>query len=370
MTLTGNKKSTRIGILLFFALSILASRAVDLYRIYVCNNIDLRVLVNGVGLNLDMSSKPMVVRSVAPEDQSGRLTPAFVAGFQSGDRVIAIYNASGERKDIVGLNDFGVAWKSIRYRESWSATVLRHRGSIAPDRLTLQVPPQPEPDFRLQSLTLVLSVLVPLITLLAGMFVGFSKPEDNHAFLASLLFLSFTSMFQQNIHLYPALFKEFALIINTTLYAFAVYLFLRFFLLFPSPSLIERRFPRIKIMFLVLTLFVWASSLILALARYTSFEWHDRLKSALWGYDTLSGTLSLMMFSLGFLSLVLNTVKAETSDERRRMAILAGGALAGLLPLVIYITYRSWATSAPPWWFLTLVAITLAVFPSRLSMWS
>jgi len=87
---------------------------------------------------------------------------------------------------------------------------------------------------------------LPLVALATAFFIGFMRPDNPNAFLASLLFLCFSTIFDTNIIGFPSGFRAFALLYQVGLNSFLGYTFMRFFLLFPSPSWLDRRVPWIK----------------------------------------------------------------------------------------------------------------------------
>jgi sigma-B regulation protein RsbU (phosphoserine phosphatase) len=181
--------------------------------------------------------------------------------------------------------------------------------------------------------------------------------------LASLLFLSFSAIFLLNYFSFPVGLREFAMVYYTTLNSFSAYLVMRFFLLFPSPSLIDQKAPWLKTVSLAVTLVIWLCVLSVTVALCISFDLFLPMRAALLKIEDVFRIAFLSMFTIGLVSLVLNTVRAKSKDDRRRMVLLLSGTLVGLLPMLAFIAYVSVFESRPSFWWVILVAMTIAIFP-------
>ena len=189
------------------------------------------------------------------------------------------------------------------------------------------------------------------------------RPDDNKALLASLFFLSLSILVQSNPFAFPYLFREVALLYHITLHSFLLYLFLLFFLRFPSPSSLDRKAPWLKKVFLVVTFLVWILGLIGNILFARSFDLFHQFSQGLGVFSIPLGIAHLSMLVLGFLSLVLNTIQAKTRDERRRMVTLLLGASFGLLPVIAFIVYVSTVGLQPPFWAYVGVGVSVGIFP-------
>ncbi len=162
---------------------------------------------------------------------------------------------------------------------------------------------------------------------------------------------------------FPVGVREFALLWQTTLNTFVGYLFALFFLRFPSPSLLDRKAPWLNRLLLGLTIIVWLVSLATTWFEYTSFDQAQRLGNALTGFGKVFNLMVLLLFIVGLSSLLLNTVRAETKDEKWRMLILLAGAMVGLLPLVISSIFFPAEDRPPSLWRILMLGATLGIFP-------
>jgi len=351
-----------------FAVLILLAAATALYRGQDLEHVFLSDAGPRVpGFGWVVQNGAMTVTFVPKQEISGDPSPIFRAGLQVGDRVIAVRNARGESQIIGGLFDFGESIRGIGPKDPSHMVVFRQSPSGDGRFVDLTIPPRSEDlqrDVRYRVLVLMFYVLLPFAAIITAFFIGFMRLDNANAFAASLLFLSFSTIFESNLFSFRPGLREFSLLYHVTLNSFLTYLFLRFFLLFPSPSWIDRKLPWLKSAAAVATILFWAAALTFTFAQAYDFAYFQRVTALVPGADVVSTLLLISMFLLGLASLVLNTAGAESKDERRRMTILLIGTLAGLLPLAFFIAYLSIASpSIPPWWLFGLVGATLGLFP-------
>ncbi len=300
----------------------------------------------------------LTVVSVTAQSPSGEPTPAAAAGLVKGDRILDVGGPEGELRPIRSLADWGDALSALPPQGPWR--VLAVQPPAASRILTIH----PRPDQRFAR-RLWFGAVLPLLAVATAFFLGFMKPSSRHAFLACLLFLSFSSIFTDNYLRLPAGLRDFAVVWSASLGAFIVYLFMHFFLVFPSDSPIERRFGRLKIAMLAATIAYWLYALVTMLLLLHSFAAFSRWSGgvgrwAQWVYLALS----IGMFVVGLTSLVLNTVRAPSRDDRRRMVILLTGTAAGLLPMVgVGFLALALGFENLPSWLLAVAVSMSALFP-------
>jgi hypothetical protein len=146
--------------------------------------------------------------------------------------------------------------------------------------------------------------------------------------------------------------------------AFLSYFFMRFFLLFPSPSWLQRKAPWIKRIGLAVSVLILCASLFYGFLGTRSFALYNRFDIGLPLIDLFAPLAILAMFLIGMASLILNTASAQSKDERRRLFIVLFGAVAGLVPLVVFIVYvQAFRPTMPHWWLFGLVGATVGIFP-------
>jgi sigma-B regulation protein RsbU (phosphoserine phosphatase) len=231
-------------------------------------------------------------------------------------------------------------------------------------RLTIVVPPRGRERATL-FLLLGWTVFVPLAALTAALLLGLLKPEDTRAFVGSLMFLALAGWLTFDaVPLRPG--WALPILAGQIVSPYAMYLlFLWFFLIFPTSSPIERRFPWIKYVVLVLLAAIAACAVMFAWTAFTSLAEFQRR----WG--TLQGRWSSLIVGFaasapvltGLASLVLNTRALKSRDERRRMLIVFAGALFGLGPLIGIQVYYSVTDRTVPILVAALVVVLLSLFP-------
>ena len=200
-----------------------------------------------------------------------------------------------------------------------------------------------------------IALLLPVIIAVAGLLIGFMRPEDDQAFAACLLLLSISAaiFFSDIIHLYPGGIREFCLIFQAAQSTFASYLFLRFCLFFPSRSILDRKAPWLT----TAMFFISVTELGYVLWREFAgdFAYEDFLPVFFWGF-------SLVMVLLGMLSLILNLTQSTAQDHRRRLNILLTGiTLGGVIPAVA--ASLGLKEPFPPRWLIAVVIVGSVCFP-------
>jgi len=337
-------------------------RGVDIYRLFFSTTAPRMV-----GLATNIEQGKMVVDPATLSKIFGQPTAASQAGIKAGDRIHAIYNAAGEGEVIKGIFDYGAALRGIRRDEWWTIVVRRPVEDGKLEEISLRVPPGVDRlwgDLRVQILGVLFSVILPLIAIITALFIGFARLDNSIAFRASLLFFCLSTIFDANIALFPPALRDVGLFYNTTLNSFLSYFFLTFFLLFPSPSVIDRRFPKIKHLALGVSICLVLISLAFGFLTARDFSGYSRLSAWLPRFGGISSLIVLVMFLIGLASLTANTIRADNKDEKRRMVILLAGTLVGLIPLIAFIIYiQLGGLVSPSWWLLALVGSTVGVFP-------
>ena len=325
------------------------------YQNFIANRTDLGVFPTFENGHFEVDS--IMERTWSDE-------PSAVArgGLQKGDQIVAVYNNRGAGGEISGYFDFASVLATIRRDEPWTVVILRKESGQTRER-HLTIPKGSERTLQERLLRLGLSLLLPLICISTAFFISFMRPDDNKALLASLFFLSLSTLVRSDPFAFPYLFREVALLYHITLNSFLLYLFLLFFLRFPSPSSLDRKAPWLKKVFLVLAFLVWILNLIGSILLARSFDLFHQFNQSLGIFTIPLSVMYLLMLPLGFLSLVLNTIQAKTRDERRRMVTLLLGASFGLLPVVALIVYVHTAGSLPPFWAYVGVGVSVGIFP-------
>ena len=344
---------------------VLLSAAVLVYR-----GVDFVQVMRGVPQAsslgaVDLRDGRMVVTALPPENLDRRPSLAALMGLKVGDAVVALEPPGGARVPATGLNAVGGVMRRIP-REGGGAVIVRRADGGAERELTLAFPPCPRPGPYSLVTRVGLSLVLPLLTVATALLIGVLRPDDNHAWLAGFLFLCFSGLFGMYSWALPPGIRELATVVHSTLAAMFAYVFMRFFLVFPSPSPIDRRLPWLKHVLLVPAAAMGLFSIALELLAGASIAAAEgmaavfRIKAV--GIAYLVGFFGMLL--IGLATGVWRAFAAPTPDERRRMGIIIAGAAAGLLPMMAMVVYVVAAgASGMAVWIAPLILLTLPVFP-------
>ena len=317
------------------------------------------------GFTVDLRDGGLVVIQVQKTDRQGSPGLGHKAGLQVGDRLQVLVDGRGRRWPLDGFLPFSQALRSLRLGEEWTLEVLRPQegNAVSPVRVVLPAVTRGDLFSAERTFKTMLVYFTPLLALAAAFIIGYAKPEDRIAFLASGMFICVANLVGVGSLLYPAGLREFAQIYAIVAGSLLVYLFLRFFLLFPSPSIIERKLPWLKRVFLAVVLTEMAGSL-----AATGFAWHSyaaqmRFQPVQRLLEPVLNWATLLMALTAIASLVLNTVQARSKDERRRLLIILVGALSAVLSLLGYILFGM-ITGTYPLGLVITVVLLIAGFPA------
>ena len=198
----------RLFILVLLSASILVYRGVDLVQ-----------WLRGVPAassfgRVDLRDGRMVVLAVPPEDLDGRPTAAARIGLKVDDAVVAFERADGARVPMVGFNLVGETMKSLPRAGGGAIVVLRKDGSSERE-IRLAFPARPRPGPISVATRLGLNVVLPLLAVSTALLIGFLRPDDDHAFLAGLLFLCFSALFGLYAWTLPPGVRELAIVVHS-----------------------------------------------------------------------------------------------------------------------------------------------------------
>ncbi len=287
-------------------------------------------------------------------------------GFRKGDRLLAVTDARGRTIELRGPLDLFQAARLVPFDQPFTLRIEREAPPDRREELEVAVPPihnprvTPWPALR----NMAGETAFMLICLLAAAFIGFLRTKDDNAYTASLLFICLASFgWGERPGAFPPVWREIGLVLWIVPFSFATALFMRFFLLFPIPSAIEKSAPWLK----------RAGLGFAAVFSLWNFGWHYVYLSNLGLFekgllrlrwlDITQDVIYSLLFLVGLASLIVNTVQVKTPDERRRLRILLAGALAVLPWLVSYVAAVVLNFVGFPAWFYVLATAGRAAFP-------
>ena len=290
---------------------------------------------------------------------------AWQAGLRSGDRIVAVNSEKLDNPTPFYGYPFHKFVMLGHQGDVVQLSVLRP-GEMGELAIRTTLTPYGSPS-GLKGLALRAMNLYPLFFLVVGMLVLSLRLDDRNAWLLALLFAGFicgAPLFEGSIS--PQL-RGLAAAYKMTFGTLTPGIFCYFFLTFPTPSPIDRRLPRLKVVLLWTTV---VCSIGLGLAcllagglfpNYFLFGWVSRKPLA---WPLVLWTLGL--YGLGFVSLAWNSLQPATAEARRKTRVILWGMLAGFGPLLLIFT-ASFLTDFPIWdvpfWMMALGVISLSLMP-------
>jgi hypothetical protein len=208
-----------------------------------------------------------------------------------------------------------------------------------------------ETPLSLSLLLVALSVLLPAFILVTGLTVFLLKPEDKQALLLALMFAAFIP--PTNFSFIEGLprFLAAVMVIGPMITPLAFPMLFHFFLVFPEPSLLLRRFPRLEQylylpwLLIILPVMVLLSLSGVGLVRTSAFP----------GY-ALANLVKMFLIPLymagGVLSLII-TYRQANQLSRRRLRVVVAGIICGMLPAILVFFVIA------PWFDLSRISPTL-----------
>ncbi|HTG14624.1 MAG TPA: SpoIIE family protein phosphatase [Blastocatellia bacterium] len=185
----------------------------------------------------------------------------------------------------------------------------------------------------------VVRLVIPNIFLLTGLAVFLLKPDDKKALLLALMFGMFNGAI---LAIDPSFAGEplslLAVMLSVNLVSVFLWpVFLHFFQIFPEPSALLRRSPRLEAWLYaphLLTIFPYFAILNLLAAFAPERSIYFRVNYQLFG--SVSIVVATLYIGGGLLSLLVNYRQAGRAS-RRRMRVVVAGSIAGFLPMFLAI---------------------------------
>ena len=240
---------------------------------------------------------------------------------QVGDVILAINGINPQKQfSILNLN------RTISAGTAYTMTILRNQQQL---ELTLHTAP-----LRLNWLSFVLTGSVSLLFWLTGVIVFGLKPNDKQAFLLALMLGAYTAVNGSNIDGLPSGLIDIVRF-GKFVGLWFVPIFVHFFLYFPEPSPLLKRFPKIlPIVYALFLIFVLPGFAIervpSGIAAWLRSTW---LVQQRW-YGMLGMIVLVGLLFFGLLVLAIN-YRAASRADRRRLRVVAAGSGAGFLNLFL-----------------------------------
>lgn len=306
-------------------------------------------------------------REIAPYVAIERVLPggpADRAGLRAHDRILTV--------DGYPQHGMALAPAVARGKSGDVVSLVVQRPGVK-DPITVKLaleaaPPRNTPTFA-QSIANRVLDCYPLPFLVVGLLVLFLRLEDRNAWLLALLFASFIAaapVVQLEGVFSPPL-RRFMLSYMIAISVPLPAAFYTFFATFPSPSPIDRKLPWLKRVFLVIALAISIPLTTIALVTGGSLT---AIRLGNW----IGGRLTFSLYSvyayggigLGLASLIWNSVKALTPNDRRKTRVMVWGTVAGYSPMGIVSAIalvQHKAMYEYPFWVWVLPVIALFLIP-------
>lgn len=302
--------------------------------------------------------------TVVKDDKTDTSSPGFRAGIRNGDRVLAIGKTPAAYRQVLSMTDYVEAMQAGAPGGSFWLRISRD-GREQDVHVSFTDRDLHRFDLHHTSLMLLALILIPLIAAGTGFFIGFSKTDDPNAFVAGLMFIGFSTISEGGmaIYLFPPGLREVGILYQFLMNGLLPYFYMRFFLRFPSPSVIEEKVPWLKNVLLALLIPLVGAGAWYTWEQLHSFARADAMTRPGEFVETAAQILVSLIFTIGSASLGFNTGRAKTRDEKRRMNILLVGTMASMLPLLGVVTYAYLFGGELPAWTILAILLLLLIFP-------
>src|SRR5271165_1658102 len=290
--------------------------------------------------------------------------PAERAGLRVDDRILTVNGYPQHVLAVAPAFAHGKPGDVVTVR-------VQRPGIVEPFNLPLTLEAAPPREQLTPAKWLAIRVIdcYPLPFLVVGLLVLFLRVEDKNAWLLAIMFAGFIAAapvaFLEGV-LSPPL-RRFMLSYMILMYGITPAVFYWFFGTFPTSSPIDRRLPWLKWLFLSVAVICSVPPAVIALVTGSS-QVSARLVQ--WVGEYLFFALSAVYlyggFGLGLVSLIWNSIKAPTPNDRRKTQVMVWGTVAGLGPILLVSTvgliqhkvYYSYS-----FWLVVLPIIALGILP-------
>jgi sigma-B regulation protein RsbU (phosphoserine phosphatase) len=247
-----------------------------------------------------------------------------LAALHNDDEVVA-FNGQPITNSIAPINKYFSTAELGEYH----MTVRREGG--APQELTLQTLPLPF----IWRIGFILSVIIiPVVFLFTGFALFVLKPYDKQALLLALLFAMYTLINSSSFTIAPLWLKMLFAVAYIAAASFAPAIFLHFTQIFPDPSPLVRRFPRLEFYLYLPTLLLFFPllSIIYAFRLFAP----ERVAGVEFPRLSLALTIISILYVSGGIFSLFRSYRRANYLSRRKLRVILAGTVASFTPSLIY----------------------------------
>jgi sigma-B regulation protein RsbU (phosphoserine phosphatase) len=286
------------------------------------------------------------------------------AGLRPGDTVLAVKGQS--------YNDDAMIQEEARRSQPGQSldVIYRRKGETSPQHTIIQLRPihpgvQPIWSWVILSFFMIAS----FFCLMTGLYVGFARPRNPHAWLILGILGSFTSLFIATLSLSGPL-KPVAIIWSVVSQTSMPVCLMLFGIYFPERSEVDVRFPWIKWVLMTPIFVLLPIDLLEEFTRSYNFAWDDLVEPYIGGINAVETVIMMLAISYFFVALIPK-IRTATGDARRRLRVLFVGTSVGLTPflvlaLISLFKHTDIGQDVPQWIVLIAIGI-LFLFPMSLA---
>src|SRR5215510_10822501 len=278
---------------------------------------------------LDMESDPgFTVRITGTQARVGQIRNAELAEIlRWGDEVLAING-----QPIKHVSDVVDMFQHISPRTPYTLNIRRGPASFDLTILSQAIP------LTAWILNGFVSLILPNIFLLTGLIVFMLRPDNKQALLLALMFGMFTGALSA---FDPSYGGESTLAIGITFAVHAASLFLwpvffHFFQIFPEPSPLVKRVPRLEA-YLYLPQLLTIFPYFLLLNIVAAFSPNDELAFRIPALVPIICIIVAIAYISGGLASLLINYRQSRRASRRKLRVVVAGSIAGFLPIFLIV---------------------------------
>ena len=223
---------------------------------------------------------------------------------------------------------------------------------------------------------LVVSFLLPALSLLLGFWVAFRRPRDPMAWLLLALMMSFPHIVQSFIvQGWAPGWREAGMLYESILmvtFPIAIFLFGRYFPEpFPRGSTYDKVWKALQWLCAPPFAFISLGGVAANVGALSSYQSVAGLSSFLKPFGTAGQIFAYVLVGSFFSAMGIKLGLTQSPDARRRLRFLYWGAIAAFTPALVPTLYARLlgknASEIFPQWFMAVVIIPLVLFPLSLS---